>query len=272
MPKGLEEIETRSFRGEGHIQSVDRALGLVEILAQENREISLTELSRLAGRPKSTIHGLLASLRSYGYVEQNEENGKYRLGIRLFELGNVVARSWNIREIALPVMQQLNQELGEMIQLATEDRGEVVYLEKVDSNHLMRIVSDIGARLPMHCTGLGKMLLAGKSPSEVKWILSTKGMKAMTHRSITNQQEMNRELVRIREQGYAIDDREVMDSLRCVAAPIYNRNGVLKYAVSVSGFSNSMSGERLENSIRLLVEAAETISYKMGYRKPEEEG
>ncbi|MDR3121339.1 MAG: helix-turn-helix domain-containing protein, partial [Clostridiales bacterium] len=118
-----------------HVQSVARALQVVELLAHENREVTLTEIAEKMGWPKSTAHGMLATLRDYRFVDQSPLNGRYRLGIRLFEFGHQVARSWDIRALALPHMQQLNRQYGEMVQLATEDRGEVLYIEKLDSTH-----------------------------------------------------------------------------------------------------------------------------------------
>lgn len=254
-------------RSASHVQSVERALMLVDLLAQENRAMSLTEISKLTNRPKSTIHGLLATLRDFHYIDQCPTTGHYRLGVRLFELGNLVARSWDIRSVAMPAMQRLNNLLGEMVQLAIEDKGEVLYLEKLDSTHMMRIVSEIGARLPMYCSGLGKMLLAYKTPAEVKWILSKHGMKAMTSRTITSQPQLEKELAKIRQQGYAIDDREIMDSLRCVAAPIRDRDGQVKYAISVSGLESSLQGEHFNKTLEALQETAKDISFAMGYRE-----
>lgn len=258
--------DTAHGKEKSHVQSVERAIRLIEILAEENREMSLTELSKRAGWPKSTTYGLLSTLRDYHYVDQNAENGHYRLGIRLFELGNLVARNWHIRTLAQPVMQRLNNQTGEMIQLAAEDKGEVLYIEKLDSTHMMRIVSDIGARLPMHCTGLGKVLLAYKKPAEVKWILNMHGMAARTKRTITDPARMEKELADIRKKGYAVDDGEIMESLRCIAAPIRDREGDVRYAVSVSGLAGSMTGEHFERVRAQLLKAAEDISYAMGYR------
>lgn len=252
-----------------HVQSVARCMMLLDLLAQENREMTLTEIAKALDWPKSTVHGLIATLRDYYYVDQSSITGCYRLGVRLFELGNIVARSWDIRTLAMPAMQNLNSKLGEMVQLATEDKGEVLYLEKLDSTQMLRIVSDIGARLPMHCTGLGKVLLAYKKPTEIKWILSKHGMAPMTARTITDREMLERELIAVRRQGYAIDDREIMDSLRCVAAPIYDRNGDVTYAISVSGLVNSLQGERLDTARDELLRAAQSISFAMGYRKPE---
>lgn len=153
-------MENIQEKNASHVQSVAHALMLLDMLARENREMSLTEIANTVGWPKSTVHGLIATMRDYSYIDQSPTTGYYRLGIRLFELGNLVARNWDIRALALPAMQDLNNRLGEMVQLATEDKGEVLYLEKLDSTHMMRIVSEIGTRLPMHCTGLGKVLLA----------------------------------------------------------------------------------------------------------------
>lgn len=252
-----------------HVQSVERAIQVMELLARENREMTLTEVARALSWPKSTVHGLLATLRDYQYVDQSPANGCYHLGIRLFELGNTVARSWNIREAALPAMQQLNRALGETVHLATEDKGEVLYIEKLDSTHMMRIVSDIGSRLPMHCSGIGKVLLAYKSRTEVKWIITKRGLRRMTQRTMTDPGVLEKELVKIRGQGYAIDDREIMDSLRCVAAPIFDKEGKVHYAVSVSGLADNLSGERLETAVTRVKETAEAISYAMGHRPGE---
>jgi len=259
----VSELETKQC----HVQSVSRALSIVELLARENREMTLTEISHLMGWPKSTTYGLLVTLRDYNYVTQSVTSGRYALGVRLFELGNVVARSWNIREIAYPIMQQLNAMWGETIQLAIEDNGEVLYLEKLESNHLIRIVSEVGTRLPMHCTGLGKAMLAWKTPSEVKWILTRHGMKAMTPRTITNMNQIDKELEKIRRQGYAEDVGEMMDSLRCVAVPIKNKDGRVKHAISISGIDYNMQGERWLNIVSSLQKAADDISYAIGYRK-----
>lgn len=249
-----------------HVQSVERALRLVDLLAGENREMSLTEIAKAMGWPKSTVHGLLATLRDYQFIDQSPTTGRYHLGIRLFELGNQVARSWNIRTMALPVMQRLSNELGEMVQLATEDKGQVLYIEKIDSTQMIRIVSESGVRLPMHCSGLGKVLLAYKTAAEVKYIINRHGLRPMTRRTITDAEALERELERVRCDGYAMDDREIMDSLRCVAAPIFDREGDVHFAISISGLASSLEGERLQRTREALVEASKEISYAMGHR------
>lgn len=252
---------------DSHVQSVARALTLIEILAQEKRDMSLTELSKKSGWPKSTVHGLITTLRDYHMVEQTEGTGYYRLGIRLFELGNIVVRSWDVAAIAKPYLRKLNSSLGEMVQLAMEDKGEVLYLDKIDSNRMMRIVSEIGIRLPMHCSGLGKVLLAyKKEEKEIKKILTQKGMRAMTAHTIITITDFLKEAELIRERGYAMDDQEIMDGLRCVAVPIFNADDQVNYAISISGFYGNLRGEHLNKIIAELKDAAKNISYDLGYR------
>jgi DNA-binding IclR family transcriptional regulator len=238
------------------------------LLAEVGGEVSLTEIAERLQWPKSTVHGILATLRDYRFVDQSTHNGRYRLGIRLFEFGHMVARNWDIREIALPIMKKLNKQFGETVQLATEDADEVFYIEKIDSTHILRIVSEIGVRLPMHCSALGKAMLAFRSSSEVRRILSRNGMRRMTGHTITNPETMDAELIKIRKQGYAVDDQEIMEGLRCIAAPIRDKNGDVRYAVSISSLAERLSGDYFERIKKVLIESAAEISRLMGYKEP----
>jgi len=249
-----------------HVKSLTRAMHLLITLADAERELSLTELAETLKWPKSTVHGILATLRDYRFVEQSAANGRYRLGVRLFELGHKAVRSWGIREVAVPVMQKLNAKLGDMVQLAMEDSGEVFYLEKIDSTHIIRIVSEIGKRLPMHCSGLGKVLLAYRPASEARKILSRSGMRKITNNTITDPYQMENELAKIRLHGYAVDNQEIMDGLRCVAAPIRDKSKEVRYAISVAGLAERMTGAYFESVKKAVVEAAAEISHNLGYR------
>lgn len=253
-------------KSDTHIQSLARSLKLLEVLAVERGDLSLTEIANRLGWPKSTVHGILSTLRDFRYVDQSPYNGRYRLGIRLFELGHVVARNWDVREIALPLMQKINRQFGEMIQLATEDDGEVFYIEKIDSTHIIRIVSEIGARLPIHCSALGKAILAYQPPADIQRILSRKGLTTMTRNTIVDLEKMEIELARIRIQGYAVDDQEIMEGLRCVAAPIRDANGDVRYAISASGLVDRFTGEYFETVKKEIVKSAVDISRQMGFR------
>ena len=259
-------MDFKDDSSKSHVQSLARSLQLIEAIANERGDISLTEIAKRLGWPKSTVHGILSTLRDYRYVDQSPHNGRYKLGIRFFELGIKVAQNWDVREVALPLMQRINKQFGEMVQLATEDDGEVFYIEKIDSTHIIRIVSEIGARLPIHCSGLGKAILAYQDPVDARRILHRKGLARMTKNTITDPDKMDVELAKIRIQGYAVDEQEIMEGLRCVAAPIRDANGEVRYAISVAGLAERLTGEYFEKIKEEIVKAAVDISKQMGFR------
>ncbi|MCL1790502.1 MAG: IclR family transcriptional regulator [Peptococcaceae bacterium] len=248
-----------------HVQSLARALHLIEVMTDFKQEISVTDLSNKLGWPKSTTYGILSTLRDYRYIDQSPTTGRYKIGVRFFEIGNIVSRTWDIRNVAVPHMLKLNAIIGEIVQLATEDHGDVLYLEKVDTTKTLNIVSEPGDRLPMHCSGLGKVLLAYRNSAEINYILSHKGMPAKTPQTITDPAELKKQLELIRQQNLAIDDREIMDDICCVASPIFDNEGKVKFALSVSGKLNNMHGPKRELIISSLVQCTRAISEDMGY-------
>lgn len=250
-------------KGSGKIQSVDRALCILEIIAESDDGLTLAQLSEEIGLPKSTVHGLVSTLRDHKFVRQAEDDGRYLMGIQLFEMGTKLARSWDIRDAAKPAMRWLSKEFGETVHLGSEDNGEVLYLDKIAADSLVNIVSDIGARLPMHCSGIGKALLAHKSESEVKRYIAYKGLMPLTGRTITDPDKLIEELAKVREQGFALDDGEIMEGLRCVGVPIYDTDGLVRYAISVSGQVKDIYGKRLERLIVETQRAAKEITYAL---------
>ena len=254
-------------RKSSHVQSVDRALMILDILSEADDGMSLTSISEKIELPKSTVHGLITTLKDRGYVEQREEDDHYKLGSRLFELGSKVARSYDIRDAARASMKRLNNEYGETVHLGAEDNGEILYLEKFSADSLVSIISEVGIRLPMHCSGLGKVLLAQKSSAELKRFISQKGLPALTSKTITTKAKLEKELATIREQGYAIDNGEITEGLICVAAPIKDSNGKVRYAISVSGQLRDLHGKRLERLTADVVKAADEISAQMRRRR-----
>jgi DNA-binding IclR family transcriptional regulator len=257
-------MEDTREKKSSHVQSVERAMMLLDIMAQAGRDASLTDISRRCGWAKSTVYGILSTLRDYRVVEQSEENGHYRLGSRLFELGNIVAKSWDVCSLAKPHLRRLSEMVGETVHLAMESDGEVLYLDKVESKQMIRIVSEVGGRLPMHCSGLGKALLAYMSEIDVRMIAEKKGLVRMTERTITTLPGLFSELERVRSQGYSLDDGEIMDNLRCVAAPIFDMYGTVRYAVSVSGLDSNMRSSALGRAIQQVMQTAGVISGAMG--------
>jgi DNA-binding IclR family transcriptional regulator len=247
----------------GKIQSVDRALNILEIISDAEDGLTLAQIAHKMDLPKSTVHGLISTLRDHRYVRQADEDGRYLMGMQLFEMGTKAARSWDIRDAAKPAMRWLSKEFGETVHLGCEDNGEVLYLDKIAADSLITIVSEIGTRLPMHCSGIGKALLSHKSESEIKRYISNKGLMPLTSRTITKADDLIAELAKVREQGFAVDDGEIMEGLRCVGAPIFDSDGLVRYAVSVSGQVKDIYGKRLERLIIETKRAAKEISYAL---------
>jgi len=247
-------------KNKGHIQSVGKALMILDLLGANHKEMSLGEITKKLGFSKPTAHSLLSTLRTFGYVKHFSSDGSYWLGVRLFELGSCVLDGWDFRKAAIPFIEELMQELQETVQLAVLDGGEVLYVEKRESHQSLRVVSDIGKRLPVHCTGLGKCLLAFSSPGEIQKIILVKGLPRYTSNTITDPDLLNKELEKIKSQGYAIDNEEIMEGLRCVAAPIMNIKGEVVAAISISGPVGRLKDEQIEFAKRHVVETAQQIS------------
>jgi len=248
------------------IQSVARALTIVDTLAEARGELALNEIAARLSLPKSTIHGLISTLKGFGYIEQSAFTCKYRLGVRFFEVGYIVAQGWEVRKIAAPYISKLLEELAETVHLVVLDKLEVLYIDKRESGRSLRIASQVGMRLPAHCTGVGKVLMAHLSPEERRKLINDKGLPRFTENTLTDLNVLEDELAKIRTQGFAIDNEEIMESLRCVAAPIRDQTGNVISAISISGPVSRMKGERLEKAIKRVMETAEEISACLGHR------
>lgn len=252
---------------EARIQSVARALTIIDVMAEAGGELALNEIAGRLGLAKTTVHGLISTLKTFGYVEQSAFSGKYKLGVRLFEVGNIVSNGWEVRVVAVPYIQKLVEEMGETVHLVILDRYEVLYIDKRESSGSLHIASQVGMRLPAHCTGVGKVLMAYLSPQERHQIIKTRGLPRFTRNTLTDPVALEAELEKIKKQGYAVDNEEIMDSLRCVAAPIRDQSGKVISALSVSGPVSRMQGERFEKALRLCVATAAEISANLGYRE-----
>lgn len=247
------------------IQSVDRALQILEVFSEKRKELGVTEIANILDIHKSTVFGLLATLENRGYLEQNPESGKYRLGLKLFELGNLVQAGMDLRETAAPIISRLVEEYGETVHLVICEKGEVVYIDKKESDDsAFRILSYVGRRLPMYCTGVGKCLLA-YLPEETVNLVLEKELVPFTPNTITDPEKLRAELQEIKSKGYAFDFEEIEMGLRCVAAPIKNHKGEVIAAISLSGPSIRMDDKRMQELVVPVKESALEISRKLGY-------
>ena len=248
------------------VQSVCKAMDLLSCLAQAKTPLSLGELSRRTGMPKATIHGLLSAMRPSAVVEQSAEDGRYRLGMRLFEYGCVVSNSWNVLDAAADPMRHVAEETGESVTISALDRGDVLILDCADVRSNYRVASEKGARLPIHCTSQGKVLLAYQPPGRRRALLRGCDFMAYTPHSHTTAQSLEEEMEQILEQGYALENGELRIGLRSVSVPVFDVNGDAAYAVCVVGMFRRIHSPELERATGLLLEAAERISFGLGYR------
>ncbi|MBA3523995.1 MAG: IclR family transcriptional regulator [Geodermatophilaceae bacterium] len=241
--------------GASGVQSLDRALRLMEVMADAGGSLRLAEIEKATGLPLPTIHRLLRSLMHNGYARQDASR-RYTLGPRLIRLGEVAGRtlgSW-----ATPHLAALVVEIGETANMAVLEGDAVVYVAQVPSAHSMRMFTEVGRRVSAHCTGVGKALLSQLPDTEVRELLRRTGMPARTPRTLTDPAALLRELEEIRVQGWAVDDAEQEVGVRCVAAPI--TGAPARAAVSVSGPSGRLTAGRVAEIAPVLQRAAARIA------------
>lgn len=248
------------------IQSVERALQILEYLSGPISEVGVTDIASYMGLGKSTVYGLVNTLVQEGYLEQNPDNKRYRLGLKLFEMGCIVQERMDIREIARPYLKELSEHFRMTVHMALYKDHEVVYIDKMDAPDTRIVYSQVGKRAPMYCTGIGKAVLAELNPEEADWILSSQELEALTPNTMTKKDEILNSLENIRKKGYSTDHEEVELGLRCVAAAIHDYQGRPTAAISISSSAVKMTEEKMEEAALQVKRAAAEISKRIGYR------
>lgn len=248
------------------VQSVARALTILDCFS-ENSQLGISEISADMDLSKSTVFGLVNTLVAYGYLEQAAESKKYKLGIRLFELGSIVQRRMDLRNEARPYCEELAHKYNQTVHLAAYDKGEVVYIDKVDMPDYVIVYSQVGRRAPMHCTGVGKAVLAYLPLEYIHQYVLDKPLVKKTPETITDQQELLQNLEMVRRLGYAVDDEEIGEGLKCVAAPIFDHKGGPVAAVSISGTAGKMKNGFLEEVAADVKKTAGAISQRLGHSR-----
>lgn len=241
--------------GPSGVQSLDRALGVLELLAAAGGAMRLAELETATGLPLPTVHRLLRSLMHNGYVRQ-EASRRYTLGPRLIRLGEVAGQAWG--SWASPHLDALVANVGETANIAVLEGDAVVYVAQVQSAHSMRMFTEVGRRVPAHCTGVGKALLSQLADEQVLDLLRRTGMPANTPRTLIDPAALLDELDEIRAQGWAMDHGEQEIGVRCIAAPI--KGAPTNASVSVSGPSGRITAGRVAEIAPFLQRAAEKIA------------
>lgn len=250
------------------IQSVVRALKVLELFTEDDTSLGLKEITERVGLSKPTVFRILSTLKKMDYIEQDPKSGKYMLGLKVFEVGSAFINKMSLRSFAMPLIQELVDKCNETVHLAILDKGEIIYIDKIDGTQTIRMMSAVGKRAPAHCTSVGKAILSYKSSEELDNILADIKMVKLTKNSIADKKKLKRELRQIKNQGYAIDNEELEIGLKCVGVPIFDYHGDAVGGISVSGPSTRFTSERLKDGlIPLIIETAEKISRRMGYKR-----
>lgn len=249
------------------INSLHRAIDILMLFQQEGREIGISELGRLTGLPKSTTFRIISTLESRGLVKQNRETGKYWLGIKLFSLGMAIGEKLPVKTVAAPYAKALSQKFKEVCHVAVLDQFSKVYpqliiVEKVQSSQLLTFTPPEGSGTPCHCSGVGKCLLAYSSPEYIEKF-SGKPLPRYTPKTITEWDDLIRELEVIRERGYATDDEELEEGLTCIASPILSKNRELIAAISLSGPVVRLKSERFTSIVEEVKKTAKAIANQL---------
>ncbi|BCJ87609.1 IclR family transcriptional regulator [Effusibacillus dendaii] len=250
---------------EDGVKSVERAMHILEQVSLARNGVGVTELANEMKMQKSTVHRVLSTLSRLGYIQQDPETERYKLGYKLLEVSSRLLSSLDVRREAMPYLQQLADLTNEVIHLVVLDKGDVVYIEKVEGTETIRMHSRVGHRAPVHCTGVGKAILAHLPEAQVREIIRQYGMEPHTPHTIANLDDLLDNLQLIREQGFALDLEENELGITCVAAPIHDHTGKVVASISVSAPTHRMQPGQLELRAQQVRDIGRKISARLGY-------
>lgn len=257
-------IEAETEGRDGGVQSVDRALTLIETLAEDDEGYRLTDLAVRTGLSTSTVHRLLTTLEKRRFVQFDRSEAKWHIGVRSFSVGSTFARRRNFVAHAMPYLRKLRDQTRETANLAVVDDETIIVLTRVESREIMRSLTKVGGRVAMVASGVGKAVLATYSDEDVSAIIHRQGMPRLTEKSIVRPGELFKALQMVRQQGYAVDDEEARMGLRCVAGVVYNDCSEPLATISVSGMTSRVTDERLPVIGNIVRDVAAELTVALG--------
>jgi IclR family transcriptional regulator, acetate operon repressor len=263
-PRSEHDSEPR----EAGVQSVDRALQIIETLAEDDEGYRLSDLAVRTGLSTSTAHRLLTTLEKRRFVQFDRAESKWHVGAQSFAVGATFTRRRNVVAQAVPYLRKLRDRTRETANLAVVDDEAIIVLTRLESREIMRSLTKVGGRVAMVASGVGKAVLATYSDAEVGAIIRHHGMPRLTEKSIVRPGDLFRELAAIRRQGYAVDDEEACMGLRCIAAVVYNDCSEPLAAISVSGMTSRVSDDRLPDLGKAVREVAAELTAALGGAMP----
>lgn len=248
-------------------QSVEKVLQIIELMAREGRPMRLQDIAEGCGMPASTALRMVNTLLVYGYINQDPQSLRYSLTLKFTQIGSMVCTQVSLRDIAHPLLAELSRECREASCLAVEEDRELVYTDVQDGpDSMLKIMQRIGKRAPLHCTGIGKLLLLNYTEEQLDAYIADKGLPAFTAHTLTTKAALVKRLNEVREQGYALDDEECELGARCLAAPIRDYTGQIVAGVSISGPISRMTMEHIRALAPVVLGTAGQISKALAYQ------
>ena len=248
-------------------QSSEKLLTLIEALSEQDEPTRLQDLAKLLSMNPSTALRFLTSLQNKGYVAQDEETGRYFMTYKICNIANNITARMGIRRICAPYLRSISHIFNESANLAIERDMQMVYIEVVNGpNQMLTTRQRIGNIAPMHCTGVGKLVLLDYTEQQLDQMIARRGLQKFTDNTLVTKEQLCRELEEIRRCGYAFDNEECEAGARCIAAPIRNYTGKTVAGISVSGPTTRMTDANIFGKLPYLLNVAQQISERLGYQ------
>ena len=245
---------------EDSLKSLLKVVAILDAFSTSQRSLSLAELSAATGFPRSTAHRLAASMRNAGLLDQDGQRDRYRLGLKLFELGNTVLANMDLHREARPFVDALSQVTGHLVHLAVFDGQQAIVIHRVaaDSGTPLTLIE----AAPAHCTSVGKAILAFQPMARIDAIVAG-GLKRFTDTTIVDGRKLKSELKAIRSRGYAIDEGEHQPGIRCIGAPVHDRTGRVVAGLSVSGPARRLKKDQMADLAKIVIHHAQLMAAKL---------
>lgn len=259
--------KTSKKKSQKTIGSVIKAVEIIELLSSTDEELGATEISNRLNYGVSATYHILNTLKITKMIEQDNKTKKYRLGLKLWKIGKMAREQNHLSSFIKPYLKNLRDLTGETVNLTILDNGEIVYIAQEESNKLIRMFTKIGARVPLHCSAAGKVLLAFQPKDKQDSIIEILNFNRFTDKTVTEPRILKKELQSIRQKGYAFDDEEREYGVSCIAAPIFDFDREVIAAISISGPTSRLDRKIKESFIEEILKITNDISSQLGYRK-----
>ena len=250
------------------VPAVERGLAVLELLATTRNGLTLPELSRRLSLPKSSTHTLVVTLERRGYLHRNEHTGRYLFGLKILNLANMALTAVNVRTQAAPFLRELMEATGLTVHMAVVEHYQAVLVDKVEPPGLLRLATWIGQRMDMHCTAVGKALMAHLPDEQFEKFLATQARPRYNENTLVSARKLREQRDLIRRLGYSSEDEEGEVGFSCIGAPVFDQHGTIAAAISVAGPTGQMAREESSALIAKVKQTAANISQMLGHRSP----